>query len=330
MSLINWYSFFLALFMLFLSVYDRSIIRTPNTLALMPFIFTESLKSFAIANLQLVIYIGGGFSIYGDAGCAIIGFIALYGYPLEMISLATITYERYAVIVNSKRQSPAFADTVKKIICGALIMACICTVPLFFGLGYRSAPSDVYCILIWHSREIPDLIVSFTVLAILGLGVVAIVYMQFKIFKLFQRSANLVQQKSGKQSSSTEAKSLSKVISVFQKSANSLQQKSRKRISSSEPRSLDSNSRRKSTLNLDQEKKVFIRAMTFAGVAFLCWTPYVIMIIHNMITGTSIAVFDMVGCFMANSLAPLNLTLMILITPRFRDAAKSFLFKSRN
>ncbi|RKP17251.1 hypothetical protein ROZALSC1DRAFT_24388 [Rozella allomycis CSF55] len=137
MSFVNWYSFILAIFMLFLALYDRSIIRTPNTLAMLPFIFTESLKSLAIANGQLLVYIGGGFSLVGDTGCVVLGFIVLYGYPLALISLAVITYERYAVIVNSKRQSPEFADVAKKIIFGALFMACVCTVPLFLGLGYR-------------------------------------------------------------------------------------------------------------------------------------------------------------------------------------------------
>ncbi|KAJ3320561.1 hypothetical protein HDV06_005184 [Boothiomyces sp. JEL0866] len=253
----------------------------------------------------------GGWST-GHTGCILNSCLILGACFASVFCIIAITLERYKAVMHGKLLSNSDA---RLWICAIWISSIlISTFPLYTGSDeYALAlhPGKVICAVAWWDRSPLTIIMITLSMVTLAVSVSFIVYAYVMIVVKFvstQAAFHSSENKSDIKSAAADRKSVSKGQSTVKGSASTSAHASK--VNSEKP---EKNSR-------DKEKILLIKSILISGTFIVCWTPYLMMIIYSLITGTPApSAWDSIACIFAVTNSAVNPLLLVALDSRIQS-----------
>ncbi|KAJ3346174.1 hypothetical protein HDU91_007123 [Kappamyces sp. JEL0680] len=287
----------LALTVVLLSTVGRN--NSPSTLLVLSLCFADLLYCFSSVIVTAVNISAGGWAL-GDAGCIISNILVILSCYCSVLSLLSITLERYLSVIRQtilSRRTAIIWIASLWIVSTIIAFLPFMTGNLSDGIALQSAM--LICATTWSSRSGP---VVFEILLAIVVLLSCVLFMTFAYYCIVAQYIKTVRKLDKQSNSDIFNPSLSS--SVFSTKSGGLSGSIQLRA---------------------DEKKLMIKAIVISGSFTIMWTPYMLLIFYCLISGKDVSplVDSICNCLgLLNSAT--NPILLFLLDSRIKRNVHSF------
>jgi hypothetical protein len=247
--------------------------------------FCTSVIVYDIGNLA-----GGGW-VFGGTGCVIDAMIVIGSCFASVFTLLAITIERFRTVLISQRVTNRQAHWM--LVAIWVTSLCIVFIPVVSngsGTAYGLNTGLLVCTIAWPEKLPAALLMTSLALGTLVIGTCLIAFVYTKIVLAYFD----IQKKVATSGGTATGGNGSQVLHSAAAST------SKERYS-------------------DQEKKLLIKSAVLTGSFFFCWTPYMVKILYEIATSTSIPPeWDIVCSMGALANSAMNSYLLMFLDARIK------------
>ncbi|ORY40129.1 family A G protein-coupled receptor-like protein [Rhizoclosmatium globosum] len=259
--------------------------------------------------------------------CPLDACLLIIGCGITLLYCLGLTLFRYLSLVKRTKISRGFAFWF--IIGAALLTIATTLFPFLVKSDWATSilvmrPSGTYCILFWATTDWTAKWILIVMLIWIASPVVFIGWAYYCIYATFQSSVNALQdnfEESGKHSSNSHPATKSgQASSVSSATSASILKPKEKRSSKFIKAATGSTE--------EEQTRLLYQSVSIAGVFLVGWSPYVVLILYEMSTNTTVsAIIDFlcVYCVILNQL--INPFLVLFFNRQISDNVRKLLYK---